>query len=121
MFMDIIILFIILAILFFIISVYLVEGNPSVSIPFIMLGMIFCVLCTYGLWNVEVLYVGYNATSGLSETNVYTVSYGDPYSYIFMLLFMVFTVLFVRAGFNMWREALKTEGQMDYKKLNKRR
>lgn len=121
MFMDVLLLFIILTVLFFILSVYLMENNPFLSIPFIMLGMIFTILVTYGLWDVEVLYVGFNSSTGLSETNIYsTTGYGDPYSYIFVLWFLVFFILFFRAGFNMWRDALKTEGEMKYKTKDKR-
>lgn len=114
MFMDMIMLFVILTILFFILSIYLMESNPMISIPFIMLGMIFTIIVTYSLWDVEVLYVGFNASSGLSDTSVYTTSYGEPYSYIFMLFFFIYCVLFLRAGFNMWNDALKTQGKMDY-------
>jgi len=119
--MDLLMLFIVLTILFFILSIYLMETNPKISIPFIMVGMIFTILVTYGLWNVEVLYVGYNATSGFTTTDVYaTSSYGDPYSYIFMLLFFVFLVLFFRAGFNMWQEARATQPGMDYRARDRR-
>jgi hypothetical protein len=121
MFMDILMLFIVLSILFFILSIYLMEENPFLSIPFIMLGMIFTILVTYGMWNVEVLYVNYNASSGLTNTSIYTtMSYGDPYSYIFMLFFFMFMVLFFRAGFNMWKEALKTQAEMNYRTHDKR-
>jgi len=115
MFMELLILFIILTVVFFILSMYLMENNPKLSIPFIMLGMIFTILVTYGLWNVEIFYVSTNAT-GVSNGTVYaTEVYGDPYSYIFMLLFFVFVVLFFRAGFNMWREALETQSSIDYR------
>ena len=115
--MDLLILFIVLSILFFIISVYLMEEKPMLSIPFIMLGMIFTILASYGMWNVEVLYVGYNASSGLTNTSIYTTtSYGDPYSYIFMLFFFIYVVLFFRAGVNTWKEALETQGEMDFRK-----
>lgn len=121
MFMDLLVLFIILSIIFFILSIYLMEDNPMMSIPFIMLGMIFTILVTYGLWEVDILYVNYNASSGLTNTSIYsTTSYGDPYSYIFVLFFFIFMVLFFRAGFNMWRQALQTQGEMDYKKRDKR-
>jgi hypothetical protein len=92
------------------------ESNPMISIPFIMLGMIFSILCTYGFWDVEYFYVGYNASVGNSSTYIYsTSSYGEPYSYIFMFVFFIFVVLFFRAGFNTWRDALKTENEMSYK------
>ena len=121
MLMDFLVLFIVLSILFFILSVYLMESNPKICIPFIMLGMIFTILVVYGLWDVEVLYVNYNASSGLTNTSIYnTMSYGDPYSYVFVLFFFIFMVLFFRAGFNLWQEALKTQGEMNYRTRDRR-
>jgi len=97
------------------------EDTPVISIPFIMCGMIFSILCTYGFWNVEYFYVGYNASVGNTTTAMYsTMNYGDPYSYIFMLMFFIFFILFFRAGFNMWKDALKTEGEMDYRTRDRR-
>jgi len=122
MFMDLLILFIVLSVLFFILSIYLMENNPQLCIPFIMLGMIFTIIVTYGMWNVEVLYINYNASSGLTNTSIYnTASYGDPYSYIFMLFFFIYAVVFVRTGFNMWNDALQTKGEIDYKMNSRRR
>ena len=121
MFMDMLILFIVLTIIFFLISMFLLEDNPQISLPFIMLGMIFSILVTYGLWEVEVLYVNYNASSGLTNTSIYsTTSYGDPYGYIFMLVFFIYVVLFFRAGWNMWKQALATQGEMNYRTHDKR-
>lgn len=119
MLMDLLVLFIVLSILFFILSVYLVETSPMISIPFIMLGMIFTIITTYGLWDVEILYTNFNATTGMTTTGVHNISYGDPYSYIFVLFFFIFMVLFFRAGFNMWGMALKQQGEMDYKRLRR--
>jgi len=116
---EILVLFIIITIIMFILSVYTVDENPTLSIPFIMVGMIFCVLCAYGMWNVETQYIGYNATLG--NTSFYTQSvstYGDPYSYVFLAFFFIFVLLFIRSGWNLWKEALETKGQMDYKKMN---
>jgi len=108
-------------ILFFIISAILVEDNPKIAVPFIMLGMIFSILCSYGVWRVDFLFVNYNATMGNSSAEVFTTwEYGDPYSYIFMFIFFIFLILFFRAGFNWWRDALETQGEMDYN-LNKRK
>ena len=121
MFMDILMLFIVLSIIFFILSIFLMESNPQLSIPFIMLGMIFTILCTYGMWDVEVLYVNYNASTGITNTSIYsTMDYGEPYSYIFVLFFFIFMILFFRAGYNMWKEALQTQGEMNYNLRDKR-
>jgi len=97
------------------------ETKPMISLPFIMLGMIFTILCTYGVWNVEVLYVDYNATLGTTSTSIHNMSYGEPYSFIFMFFFFIFMILFFRAGFNMWRVALQQQGEMDFKGKGVRR
>ena len=122
MFMDFLIIFIILTIIFFILSMYTMEDSPQLSIPFIMLGMIFTILVTYGLWDVEIPYVGYNSTFGNSSFAMFsTISYGDPYSYIFILVFFVFVMLFIRCGWNLWSDALETKGEMDYSLRSRRR
>jgi len=117
MFFDLLILFIILTILFLFISFFTMEDFPMISLPFCMIGMIFSILCTYGMWNIETLYIGYNASFGNTSAEIYSnQSYGDPYGYIFMFLFFVYILVFFRIGWNLWTEALETEGQMDYKK-----
>jgi len=121
MIMDVLILFIIITIILFFVSVFTMEDNPILSIPFIMLGMVFSVLCTYGFWDVEYFYVGYNATTGNTSTHIYsTMDYGNPYGYIFMLMFFIFFVLFFRAGFNTWTDALQTKGEMNYNVRDRR-
>jgi len=97
------------------------SDNPSLAIPFITLGMIFVILCTYGCWDVEFLYTNFNATTGTTNASIYSTSvYGDPYSYIFVLFFFIFLVLFFRTGFNMWKVALKTQGEMNYRTRDRR-
>ena len=91
------------------------------ALPIIMIGMVFSVLCTYGMWDVEYLYIGYNATVGNTSTYVFsTMDYGDPYSYIFVLFFFIFFIFFFKAGFNMWTEALKTQGEIGFKSRYKK-
>ena len=121
MLMEMLMLFIILTIIFLLLSIYTMEDEPVLAIPIIMVGMIFSILCTYGLWDVEYFYTGFNSSVGNTSTYVYsTISYGDPYSYIFMLLFFIYCTLFVRAGFNAWQDALDTKGEMEYLKKNSR-
>lgn len=113
---DLLLLFIVVTILCFIISIFLMEDRPVLAIPFIFLGMIFSILCTYGLWDVEFFYVGYNASVGNTTSCIYSTDmYGDPYSFIFIFVFFIFLILFFKTGFNWWREALKTQGEMDYR------
>jgi hypothetical protein len=116
MLFDMLVLFILLTIIILVISVFLVEDRPLLSIPFVMIGMIFSILCTYGFYDVEIYSNVFNSTSGLSSVEVtHFMEWGDPYAYVFMLLFFVFFILFIRAGFNMWQLALETQGSVDYR------
>jgi len=122
MLIDILILFIIVTIIIFFLTLFIIDDKPMIALPLIMIGMIFSVLCTYGMWNVEYFYVGYNATEGNSSSYIFsTMNYGDPYSYIFLLFFFVFVILFFKAGWNMWKEALLTRGEMDYRRPSRRK
>jgi len=121
MLMDMIILFIILTIIFLILSLYTIQDKPYYSIVFIFLGMIFSVLTTYSMFDVEYFYIGYNATYGNTTTEIYnTTMYGEPYGYIFFFVFFVFCVLFFVAGFFAWQQALKQPGEMDMKTKHRR-
>ena len=102
-------LFIVVTLVAVLISAYMMENYPYFSIPFIMLGMIFSVLCTYGVWNVEWA-VLYNDNSFVLES----ANYGEPYSYVFMLIFFIFFLFFIRAGWNAWKDALNTKGEFTY-------
>ena len=122
MLIDILMLFIIITIIVFLLTLFIIDDKPIIAIPLSMIGMIFSILCTYGMWNVEYFYVGYNATLGNSSSYVFsTMNYGDPYSYIFVLFFFVFVILFFKAGWNMWKEALQTQGEMEYMRPSRRR
>ena len=116
MLFDMLIIFIVITFICLLLTIFMVEREPMLSIPVIMVGMIFSIICTYGLWDVEFFYVGYNATVGNTTSYIYsTATYGDPYGYIFMLIFYIFIMFFVRAGWNLWKEALETKGTIDYR------
>jgi len=120
MLFDMLILFVVITFICLLLTIFMVEKDPMMTIPIIVIGIIFSVLCTYGMYDVEYFYVGYNSTAGNTTTNLYSADYGDPYGYIFMLLFYVFVMFFIRAGWNLWKDAIKTEGQIDYR-MNRRR
>jgi len=122
MFFDLLVLFIVLTVIFLLLSIFTMEDYPMMAIPFVMCGMIFSIICTYGLWNIETPYTGYNASWGNTSMGLYAnTSYGDPYGYIFMFLFFLFVMIFVRIGWNLLDESLKTKGQMKYNKRYNRR
>ena len=92
-----------------------------IAIPIIMVGMVFCSICAYGVFDVDYVYVAYNSTVGNSTPYVYSTEYGTPYTYVFFLLFMIFAMLFFRCGWNMWKIALKTRGEIEYRRKYRRR
>ena len=108
-------IFIIVTFLMLIISIFLMEDQPYIAIPFIMIGMIFSVLCAYGVWSVEWPVIQDDNTFVLESA-----SYGEPYSYVFMLIFFIFMLIFIKAGFNTWQEALQTKGEIEYMKKQRR-
>jgi hypothetical protein len=109
-------IFIIVTLLMMIISIFLMEEQPYIAIPFIILGMIFSVLCAYGVWDVEFAVIQNDNTFVLEST-----SYGEPYSYVFVFLFLIFFMIFIKAGFNTWRLALQEKGEMEYNRKMRRR
>jgi len=113
------ILFAIITFICFILSVYTMEDQPMLAIPIIMVGLLFSILCAYGVWAVDYVYVAYNSTIGNSSAYTYTTSYGIPYSFVFVLLFFIFVMLFVKSAFNYLRQQAEQKGELDLK--NKRR
>lgn len=122
MMLEMLMLFIILSIILFILILFFMEDTPMIAIPLIMVNMIFIVIITYGFWDVEWFYTAYNSTVGNSTAYLYsTDSYGEPYSYIFFMFFLIHVLLFIRVGWVLWKQALDTPGEMDYYNKNKRR
>ena len=102
-------LFIVVTLVSILISAYLMEENPIISIPFIMIGLIFSVICAYGVWNVEWAVLHSDNTLVLESAD-----YGIPYTFVFVFLFFVFVLFFFRAGFNLYKEAIETKGEFTY-------
>jgi hypothetical protein len=109
------IIFIIITIILFILSAILMDDNPMIAIPIIFAGMIFTILCSFGFFDVGTLYIGQNLTTGNLEPLIYSdESYGVGYPWVFFFMFILFAILFIRVGFNLWMEAKDTQGQMNY-------
>jgi len=106
MLIEVLILFIIITVLMLILSIYTVESDkPEMSVPFIMVGMIFSILCAYGFANVEFFYIHYeNVTNNSTEyipAIFSTTQYAKVYPYIFVLIVFIFAILLFRAGYNL--------------------
>ena len=111
---SIIVLFIIITFVMLIISIIAMESErPEMSLPFISLGLIFSALSAYGMWDFETVYIKYANTTGDSTQyfpDVYsTLQYGDPYSYVFLMIFFMFCAFLVRAGWNYTMQQVKNE------------
>ena len=102
-------LFIIITFIALILSAYLMEEKPYFSIPFIFIGLIFSVLCAYGVWDVEWAVLRSDNTFVIESVN-----YGEPYTYVFVFVFFIFFLFFIRAGWNAWQEALATKNEFTY-------
>jgi hypothetical protein len=113
---EILIIFIIATIIFFILSVFLMDEYPWLSLGFISMGLIFSALSTWGMWKIELTYTSYNSTWGNTSFEVYSLDYGEPYSYVFFFVFLAFCGLIVKAGFNVVKQAKekeKEQGELD--------
>jgi hypothetical protein len=115
MMMEMLIIFIVITIILLILSVFVMDDNPILSIPFIFAGMVFTILCSYGFFDVGTFYMGQNLTTGNLEPLVYSdPSYGEMYPWVFFFIFILYIILFIRVGFNLIQEAKETQGQIDY-------
>ena len=103
-------IFIILTIIFFLVSFYMMEEYPKMSIPFIIIGMIFSILCSYGFYRIDFPSLLSNDSFVIQETT----QYYEPYGYVFVLIFFIFLAFMFRAGFNAWQDALETKNEMNY-------
>ena len=111
MLMDMLIIFIMISIILFIITILIMEDYPMIAIPLIFAGMIFTVLCTYGFFNVEIFYMGQNVTTGNLTPYLYTdTSYSEVYPWVFFFLFILYIFLFIRIGFNMVKDSMNEKG-----------
>lgn len=122
MLVELLVLFIIIVVAMLILSAFMMESDkPEIAIPFVMVGLIFSVLCSYGFWNIQWFYIKFENTTNGNITYtpaIYsTMQFGNPYSYIFMVLFFIFCILFVRIGWNVVNKAAETKGMLDFKKM----
>jgi predicted membrane protein len=98
MYIDLLIIFVIVSILFLIISIILVEENPRLSVVFIIVGLIFTVYCSFGFMQVQ--YV-------LGDGTLYTdESYAEPFGWGFFFIAMIYAMLFFYAGYNYMRQMM---------------
>jgi hypothetical protein len=115
MLIDMLIIFIVITIILLILSIFVMEDMPILAIPMIFAGMVFTILCSFGFFDVGTFYMGQNATTGILEPMIYSdESYGVGYPWVFFFIFLLYTILFIKVGFNLWMEAKETQGMMNY-------
>jgi hypothetical protein len=110
MLIDFLMIFMIIVFICFFLTIFIIDISPVTCLPIIMIGMITSIIVTYGLWKVERVDTVFNATSGATESFTTTFNYGDPYSYIFFLIFWIFVSFFLIAIFMQWKNISEREG-----------
>lgn len=115
MIFDHLMIMIVLTVIIFLI-ILLLDDRWKIQLPLIMANFMFIIPIIYGFWNVEWIYVStWNETAEMYSTDNYNV-----YSWVFIGFWFIHLLLFFKAGFDAWKEALETKGQLDLEKMKYR-
>ena len=91
-------------------------GNWRPAIPLIVVNWLFIILSTYGFYSIEWFYnKHYWSGNGTYEVAIYSTSSYYYLSYVFYLFFLIHIVLFFKAGWDAWQDAIATEGEINFK------
>lgn len=103
MLIEMLLIFIIVSVILFIFSLYTMEENPMLAIPLIMVNIVFVVLIMYGITYVEWFYIAADGTPTIYST----MTYANPYAYVFLVFMFIQIMLLIKTGFNLVQEGLK--------------
>lgn len=107
---NMLMLFIVISFILFVLSVFMVDSEPFLAIPFIIAGIIFCGLCIFGFFQVDTVTMGVNVTSGDYEAMLFSIKdQYEPYVWVYMLFVFLHCILFVKAAVNVLRDSVKGE------------
>jgi len=96
-------------------------GNWKPAIALITMNWLFIILATFGCYDIEWTYTSkYYSGNGTFMTELYSTDSYYVFAYVFYVFFFVHMILFFYAGWMAWKEALTTEGEMEYTKKGKR-
>lgn len=96
-------------------------GNWRPALVLISVNLIFIVLVAFGLHKVEWFYMGnYWSGNGTYQGAIYASESYYFYAIIFYVFFLIHCILFVKAGVDAWKDALATEGEMEFNKKGRR-
>jgi len=109
MMFEMLLLFIIISIVLFFL-IFILDDQWKICLPLIMINLILVTLVVYGFWDVEWLYLDATGTPYVYSTEDYSV-----YSYVFMGFWFMHILLFIKAGWHSWQEALETKGAFSYR------
>jgi len=91
-------------------------GNWRPAIALISVNWLFIVLCTYGFYSIEWFYNSHYWTgNGTYQPAIYSTDSYYYFAYVFYVFFFIHVILFIKAGWDAWKDALSTEGEMDYR------
>lgn len=96
-------------------------GNWKPAIALITVNWLFIILATYGFYSIEWFYNShYWSENGTYQVAIYSTDSYYYLSYVFYVFFFIHIILFFYAGGMAWKEALSTEGEIDYHKKDRR-
>lgn len=96
-------------------------GNWRPAVALISVNWLFIILAAYGFYSIEWFYNShYWAVNGTYQVALYSTSSYYYLAYIFYVFFFIHIILFVKAGWDAWLDALSTEGEMNYRTRDRR-
>lgn len=96
-------------------------GNWKPAVALISVNLFFIVLAAYGFYEIEWTYTSkYFSGNGTYMMDIYSTEKYYYLAYIFYVFFLIHVILFVKAGWDSWKDALSTKGEMDYRLRDRR-
>jgi len=136
MMLEMLILFIIISVILFllIIETLFYQDSPTATpkpgdhisnwrpaIALISVNLLFIVLSTYGFYKVEWFYhSNYWSGNGTYLAELYSTDQYYYLAYVFYVFFMIHIILFFYAGYMAWKDALSTNGEIEYRLKDRR-
>lgn len=90
--------------------ILLLDDRWKMTLPLIMVNLIFITIIVYGFWNVEWIYL-----DAAGDIYFYSDDTHSVYSYVFVGFWFIHMLLFFKAGYDSWKDALQTKGEMSYR------
>jgi len=96
-------------------------GNWRPAVALISVNLLFIVLCTFGFYEIDWMHTSkYFSGNGTYMVDIYSTDQYYYLAYIFYAFFLIHCILFIKAGWDAWQDALSTKGEMNYSLKDRR-